>query len=103
MLATLIATGLLAAGGPAERDATPYAVQRPVRRIAETTVRINGLPGYRLLPCDPVGPRAWVCPVDYGVAAASYTVGPELRRKRRGGRWVGPWRPTSRLAVTGVL
>lgn len=102
MLTHLLIAGALLAGG--DRDQTPQRVQRPVAKIAAKTADLNGFTSWQLQPCSKLDADEWSCTVVYdGVAAVTYRVGPELTRKRRGGRWVGPWRPTGRTVVTGLI
>jgi hypothetical protein len=77
---------------------------------AELTARgaelANGASGSRVWDCWREAPGEWACAVRLflvnGAADLRFTVARELTRKRRGGRWVGPWHATGRMAVTSV-
>lgn len=91
-----------------KRAGLRFEVNAEVERVAQTTDRINdSIVGWHALPCVQQGQRRWLCPVSFALSDGSsvtvtYTVGPELTRKRRNGHWVGPWKRTGRVGVTGV-
>jgi hypothetical protein len=66
----------------------------------------NGASGSRVWDCWREAPGEWACAVRLfladGVVDLRFTIERELGRQRRDGRWVGPWRPTGRMAVTNA-
>jgi hypothetical protein len=66
----------------------------------------NGASGSRVWDCWRETPAGWACAVRLFLAGGAvdlhFTIERELGRQRRDGRWVGPWLPTGRMAVTNA-
>jgi len=66
----------------------------------------NGASGSRVWDCWRETPGEWACAVRLfladGAVDLRFTIERELGRQRRDGRWVGPWLPTGRMAVTNA-
>lgn len=88
-----------APAGALERDALAA-----VERTAPTLLKVNpSATRYVIWSCAQESRRGFACGIRLYLADSSadlvFSVRPELIRKRRGGRWVGAWRPTGELAV----